>query len=211
MATYTIKQGDHLARVAKELGFRHYDTIWKHGENAKLREQRPDPNVLYPGDVLFIPDKKDKDESRPTAKQHRFRVKISKIKLRIVIRDFDNLPLANTECKLQVEGADYPLTTDGNGQIEVMIPESAENGSISVPDLDFQLPLHIGHLDPVEMETGWKARLINLGYYWGSVDDGHLEERLGFALEEFQCDYQIPITGKPDGTTRDKLKSVYGS
>jgi LysM domain len=189
MGSYTIKQGDHLAKVAKQFGFRHYETIWNAGENAKLREQRPDPNVLYPGDVLFIPEKKDRDEFRPTAKQHRFRVKISKIKLRIVVRDFDNLPLANTGCRL----------------------EFAENGVLAIPDLDYEIPLHIGHLDPVEMDSGWKARLINLGYYWGSIDDGEEELRLGWSREEFQCDYHVTITGKPDGATRAKLKEVYGS
>lgn len=211
MGSYTIKQGDHLAKVAKQFGFRHYETIWNAGENAKLREQRPDPNVLYPGDVLFIPEKKDRDEFRPTAKQHRFRVKISKIKLRIVVRDFDNLPLANTGCRLEIEGEVYPLTTDGNGRIEQLIPESAENGVLAIPDLEYKIPLHLGHLDPVEMDSGWKARLINLGYYWGSIDDGEEELRLGWSLEEFQCDYHLTITGKPDGATRAKLKEVYGS
>jgi N-acetylmuramoyl-L-alanine amidase len=211
MASYTIKQGDHLAKVARQFGFRHWETVWKAGENADLRAKRPDPNVLYPGDVLFIPEKQDKEESKPTAKQHRFRVKISKIKLRIVVRDFDNLPLTNTECKLEVEGAVYPLTTDGKGQIEQLIPESAENGKLAIPDLDFELPLHIGHLDPVDIDTGWKARLINLGYHWGTLDDDKEDLRLSWALEEFQCDYSVTITGKPDAATRAKLKEVYGS
>ena len=211
MGTYTIKQGDHIARVAGKFGFRHYETIWNAGENAKLRELRHDPNVLYPGDVLFIPEKKDKDEVKPTAKQHRFRVKISRLKLRILVRDFDDLPLKGTACRLEIGGKTYNLSTDGTGKIEQLIPESAEDGLLAIPDLDYEIPVHLGHLDPVETESGWKARLINLGYYWGTVGDGDENLKLGWSLEEFQCDYHLPVTGKPDGATRAKLKEVYGS
>ena len=54
---YTVKQGDHLSSIANAFKFSTYQTIWDHPHNAALKAQRVNPNVLYPGDVLYIPDK----------------------------------------------------------------------------------------------------------------------------------------------------------
>src|SRR5262245_20407706 len=107
---HTIKQGEHLARLAKENGFLNYNKIWMAAENAQLRSRRPDPNVLYPGDVLFIPDRLEKHEKKPTDQVHTFKVDVLKLKLRMTIRDFDNLPVSGLKCRLTIEGVPYELT-----------------------------------------------------------------------------------------------------
>src|SRR3979490_2695044 len=71
-SNYKIKQGEHVSRIAKQFGFADYRTIWDHPNNAALKDLRKNPNVLAPGDQLFIPDKQLRKESRPTGATHRF-------------------------------------------------------------------------------------------------------------------------------------------
>jgi hypothetical protein len=63
---HVIEQGEHLSHLAAQYGFRDYLTIWDHPNNAALKDKRQNPNVLFPGDSVFIPDKEKKSVSRPT-------------------------------------------------------------------------------------------------------------------------------------------------
>jgi len=40
MPDYTVKQGDYLAKIAKNHGFSDYKTIWAHPQNAELKSKR---------------------------------------------------------------------------------------------------------------------------------------------------------------------------
>lgn len=208
MATYhTVEQGEHLSRIAAKYGFANYRTIWDHPQNAELKQKRQNPNVLFPGDRLYIPDKQQKTESRPTEQRHRFQVSVRPVVLRIVVKNVDDQPIANTDCQLQVDGNVYQLTTNGNGQIEQKIPKTAESGKLTI--LDMEVPVQIGHLDPVEEVSGQQVRLNNLGYNAGEVS-GTNEEQLRSAIEEFQCDYGLTVDGICGPQTQAKLKEVHG-
>jgi hypothetical protein len=128
--------------------------------------------------------------------------------LRIVLRDFDGRPLPHRPCVLQLESRRLELETDGKGLLEVEIGDDVQHGTLSVPDLGLEVPVRIGHLDPVDADTGWRARLVNLGYHPGPLDaDAALLRR---ALEEFQCDRGLPVTGSLDAGTRAQLKQAHG-
>jgi len=62
---HTVVQGEHLSSIAKKYGFSSYKTIWDHGQNADLKKKRQNPNVIFPGDRLFIPDKVEKSPGTP--------------------------------------------------------------------------------------------------------------------------------------------------
>ena len=207
---YTVQQGDHIFSIAKKFDFRDYHIIWDHPNNAALKQKRTNPHVLYPGDTVFIPDKNIKTEQIATTQVHRFQIDLDPLKLRIALKDFDNQPIANMPCELDVEGTVYKLTSDGKGLVEKEIPATAQTGSLKVPDLGLEMPLKIGHLDPHDEDPGWQARLINLGYHPGPVGDPD-KEQLGYSIEEFQCDHGLTVTGKLDGATKAKLKEVHGS
>lgn len=210
MASYTVRQGDHMSKIALLYGFRDYQIIWDHPENADLKASR-NPNVLFPGDIVFVPEKEQRTVGATTGKVHKFVVVTPPLRLRIVIRDFDNKLLINTGCVLKIEGKDYDLQTDGAGMIDVDIPASAETGTLSLPDLDMELPLRIGYLDPESENSGWRGRLVNLGYHAGPTGDDAVDElRLHYAVEEFQSDYQLKITGEIDDSTKAKLREVHG-
>ena len=68
---HVIAEGECLSSVAFENGY-FPGTIWERPENDALRELRGDPNVLSPGDKLFVPDKEPKTTTCATGKVHRF-------------------------------------------------------------------------------------------------------------------------------------------
>lgn len=207
---HVIAQGEHLTQLAERYGFRDFKTIWDHGANAKLKALRKDPHVLHPGDTLVIPDKVQRTDVRAMDQVHRFRVDVKPLMLRLALTDFDNEPLAGLVCELVIDGVVKKLTSDAQGLIESPIPRNAKSGVLKVPDLDLEQTLQIGHLDPIDEDSGWQARLINLGYYAGAVADGD-DQQLRHAIEEFQCDHQLKVTGELDGATRAKLLERHGA
>lgn len=208
--SYVVKQGDHLSSIAQQFGFADYRTIWNHADNSALRQKRKDPHTLYPGDTIQIPDKRQKNVNIATTAVHKFRLKDAPLMLRLVVRDFDHQPLANTPCELEVEGTVYKLTSDGQGKIETKIPKTAQSGVLRIPELELEIPVKVGHLDPLDEEEGWRARLGNLGYHWEPLD-GADEDAMRMAIEEFQCDHDVKVTGVLDDATRAKLKELHGA
>jgi hypothetical protein len=110
------------------------------------------------------------------------------------------------------------LTTDDQGKLEREIAPTDETAFLTVkdpqaPDSEILIPMMIGHLDPVDEESGQKARLINLGYLSAPVagesqDDS--EMRFLAAIEEFQCENGLTVDGKCGPNTQAKLKQVHG-
>lgn len=207
--THTAVQGEFVSSIAEKYGFYDYRTIWDHPANAELKKKRPDPNVLFPEDEIFIPEKQQKTESRPTGGVHQFLVPFSPVMLRIALRDFDDRPIVNTKCELEIAGEVTQHTSDPDGIIEREIPPVSAAGTLRVPDLDFELDVKVGHLDPPDETSGWTARLINLGYLDASVKPD--EDDVGSAIQEFQCDHKLPVTGAVDPATRAKLLELHGA
>jgi N-acetylmuramoyl-L-alanine amidase len=209
---YTVEQGDHLSKIAKDNGFTDYTVIWDHPKNADLRKQRPNPNILLPGDQVFIPDMEPKHESGPADKHHTFTVDRKTLKLRLVLEDIYEKPIAGAPCALLVEDQVFQLTTDGNGKLEQEVPLDAQDGVLTIhgdqtPLADFPVYLKIGHLDPVTEPSGQLARLNNLGYFPG---DGTDDDAFESAVEEFQCDHGLKVDGDCGSATQAKLEKVHG-
>jgi len=213
-SSHVVQQGDHLSRLAQQYGFRDYRIIWNHALNADLKQLRKNPNVLLPGDTVYIPDKTPKQESCPTGQINYFQVGGERLFLHLALKDFDNQPLANTKCELQVEGKSTPLTTDGKGHVKVPINPTATEATLFFKDplvpFDLLVPIKIGHLDPVEEVSGQEARLSNLGYITRPLEE---VDDIVFArsVQEFQCDAGLPVTGECDAATQGQIKEMHGS
>lgn len=54
---YTVKPGDNLTKIALSHGFKSYRDIYDHPLNAAFRAKRPNPNLIFAGDVIVIPDR----------------------------------------------------------------------------------------------------------------------------------------------------------
>lgn len=213
---YTVVQGDYLSKIAKESGFPDYRIIWDHPNNADLKQKRQNPNVLYPGDQVFVPDRRQKEESGTTEKRHTFVVETEPLRLRLVLEDMYERPIANAPCALLIEGKIMKETTQTgpDGKIDQHISQTANDGGLvlrgdETPFRDVLIPVKIGKLDPEDTLSGQLARLNNLGYMPG---DGTDTEAFKSAVEEFQCDHHPPL--KIDGIcgprTQHELRKVHG-
>ena len=215
MATeHVVLQGEHLSKISAKYGFLDYRTIWDHPQNADLKALRKTPNVLLPGDSVHIPDKLQKQESRATGQLHRFKIPGQRLFLHLVLKDWANQPVANTDCILQLEGKAIALKTDAAGRIKVPISITEAEATLTFKDpmvpFDLIVPIKIGHLDPVDAPSGQMARLSNLGYITRPLEDVD-DIVLSRTVQEFQCDAGLPVTGECDAATQSKLKEMHGS
>jgi Putative peptidoglycan binding domain len=206
---HIVGHGDHLAKIASRYGFRDPAIVWEHPQNAALKRVRT-PDVLNPGDELFIPDMVQKELQLPAGQAHRFVIAASHIKLRLMLRGPVGEPLASTACDLHVDDDVIPITSSPEGRIEVDIPADTRTCKLVLPDRE--IAVLIGHLDPVEEPSGQRARLSNLGYAIDLIEDNE-DLSLRSAVEEFQCDHLGPagVDGVCGPSTRAKLKEVHGS
>jgi len=213
MPYHTVRQGEHLSRIAEDYGFSDFSTIWDDPKNAALKQTRRNPNVLYPGDQLFIPTSQLRQELAATDKRHLFHLSRRRLKLRLRLLDVDGQPLAQTEYNLHVDGTVHHLTTDGDGRINCDIQAAAHDALLVFKDpttfVDIGTRLRIGDLDPVDQVSGQIARLSNLGYFFYR-GDGHDEERLHRGIQEFQCDHGLEVTGRCGPETQCKLTELHG-
>lgn len=204
--THIVRDGDCVASVAFEHGF-FPDTLWHHPDNAELRSERGDPNVLLSGDALHVPDLRPKHVPCATGQRHKFRRRGVPETLKLQLLKHGK-PRAHIPFSLDIDGAVVTGRTGADGTIAVPIPPNAKAGLLTLPETGEELRLRLGSLDPIEEITGAQARLANLGFYRGKVD-GEESPRLTAAVESFQTSHGLPPTGKLDPTTRQKLKAVH--
>ena len=216
MATdYTVQQGDYLSKIAKEFGFSDYRTIWDHPDNSELKSKRKNPNVLHPGDKLVIPDLKLREENCAVDKKHTFKTKAPGLRLRLVLEDMYEQPVANAQCLLSIEGEFRKVTTDSQGKIDEPLQPGTTSASLIIQDAkqthlnSVEIPIKIGHLDPFEEISGQRARLKNLGYFPGKGDDKN-DSAFVTAVERFQAEHGLTVDGICGPKTQGKLKDVHG-
>jgi N-acetylmuramoyl-L-alanine amidase len=213
MAIHTVRQGDYLSKITKQYGFADWQTIWNDPQNADLKQKRKNPNVLYPGDQVVIPDKDGKQESGATGQRHRFTSKHRKLMLRLVLKDLDFKPVANAKCVLHVDGQKFELTSQADGLVEHEIQPTAVEARLLVDaakaPITLNVPIAIGKLDPVDTPSGQKARLNNLGYFAGPLEEND-DALFESAVEEFQCDHKLTVDGKCGPMTQARLKDIHG-
>src|SRR5271166_460566 len=123
---HTVKQGECLTRIAHQYGFRDYGSVYNHPLNADLRQKRPNPNLIYPGDTVVIPDKEQHTESCGTGKTHRFVVNHVPRQLRLRLLYDDGDPIADTDYIFTCEGIERQCKTDNQGSLVENIPPQAE-------------------------------------------------------------------------------------
>lgn len=203
---HEVKQGDSTIKLGDKHGF-FPDTIWDDPANAELRRKRPDMNVLLPGDVVVIPDKKPKDETKPTEQRHRFRRKGMPAVFRLQVFDVED-PRENQDYRLTIDGTIHIGKTDETGTLEEYVSPGARRGKLVIGPDKFQLKIQFGHLDPINELAGVQKRLNNVGYDCGEPD-GELNQKTKSALIAFQRRFDLEETGEPDDATRDKLEEVH--
>lgn len=237
MPLYQVKKGDCIGSIASAHGLT-WQKIWDHPENADLKQRR-DPNILKPGDRLFIPDRETKEESVVTGQRHRFKVKDVPAMLHLRLVDGENNPRAGLNYTINVDGLALEGTTDDDGCIDESIPPNAKKAILTVhppaPDTQeeqddqvFTGPsgqttsdtqqaapreeyeIHLGSVDPADEVAGIQQRLVNLGYELVRPS-GHLDEPTRNALMQIQKQRNMDVTGTLDDATRQAIEDLHGS
>ena len=202
---HEVKPGDCISSIAFEYG--HFpDTVWNDAANAELRQKRESPNVLSPGDVVVVPDMRLKEEGRPTDARHRFRRRGVPEKFRLQLLDCGE-PRALLKYTLDIDGRLIEGCTDEEGYLEHRIPPNAQRGKLVISRHE-EYELELGHLSPPAEDGGFRSRLVNLQYL---ADEPGNEEDLAAAIESFQSDYGLDVSGQMDEPTRQALRDAHGS
>src|ERR1700690_1574916 len=211
MAKYTVKQGDCIMSIAEERGYL-WETIWNHPDNAQLKELRRDPNIIFPGDVVTIPDKAQRTESAPTDQRSKFVKRIVKAQVRLRLLDLKRQPRANVAYIATVDGVNTSGQTDGDGYLKLTVKPDARELKLKVTEGsktdNYTLPL--GAVDPLDKISGVQHRLTNLGYACAE-EQGTMGETTKTAVRAFQKEMNLKITGELDDSTRQKLKELHGT
>lgn len=197
---HIVREGECLLSVAYQQGF-FWETLWKLPENSELRTVRRDPGKLLVGDRVMIPERQTKEVPASTDARHVF-VKLGvPAKLRIVV-EYEDMPVANSDYLLLLDGSAQSGTTDDEGLLEVSIPPDAAQGILEINGLRFALQL--GALDPATEDIGVQQRLANLGFYHGNLD-GIVGPQTREAIADFQARTGLEVSGELDDATRQKL------
>jgi hypothetical protein len=206
---YVVQPGDCMESLAAQFGFL-WQTLWNLPENAELKAKRT-PNVLLPGDRVTIPPLRVNQLDSPADQAHSFVLKGTSTKLLLRFLDDQQRPRGGIAYILTIDGVTSSGTLDGSGSLNVPIPASAAQGSITLqttPDPE-TYPLNFGHLDPISSTTGVRGRLNNLGFTCAS--DGDPDADLQSAIARFQMANNLPVTGQLDDQTRQALQQGHQS
>lgn len=203
---HVIAQGESVIGLSDRFG--HFaPKIWDDAANAALKAKRTNMNALLPGDVVAIPDKLKKEVTKADKACHKFRRKGIPATLRLQLFDIE-VPRASQDYKLIVDGTVITGVTDAQGVLEEFVDPAARNGRIIVGPDQFTVELSFGHMDPHDEIPGIQKRLNNLGFDCGEPTS-ELNSRTQAALRQFQSRFDLPITGRPDEATIQKLAAQH--
>lgn len=212
---HVVKPGDCLYRIARQYGFADWHTIYDHPDNEAFRSKRPNPNVIFPGDRIAIPDKDVKEVVLPTTAKHKLRVRRPKVMLRVRLCSEQGEPLAGKAFTLELGDDLHEGTTDGDGILEAKVRPGDEQGELTVwgsGDREAERwawSIRVGHLDPVEELVGVRQRLNNLGYCCAPTGS-EPDDTLRYAVKGFQRLEGLEASGEVDDATRRKLVELHG-
>lgn len=204
---HQVKQGDSIASIAFDNGFSP-ETLWNEPNNSELRAKRQDRNILLPGDVVFVPDKRVKEVREATDQVYKYKLKNTPEKLRLQLLK-EGKPRPSEAYELEIDELRFNGSTDGEGRIEQSIPPNSKSGRLKLREGEEVYELSIGHLDPLNEISGVQGRLRHLGYYFGPID-GTVSTEFEHALQLFQAAAGFEPSGDLDARTRDALREGYG-
>lgn len=216
MGEHVVKQGECILSLAARHGFA-WEALWDAPENRDLRKKRKVPNILHPGDAVFIPEKAKGEESGATEQRHRFRRLGGMVELRVRVHDLRG-PRKGETYHVEIDKKVFKgetSKTDGEGLAVVRVPATATRAELIVGEKEDVYLLLIGHMDPIDTVAGLHARLENLGYDAGGVGSAY-DERSCRALSACLFDAGEAEEGRdlsrPDvSETQDALKKIYGT
>lgn len=208
MPYHVARQGDHLERIAYRFGTTPA-AIWDAPENVKLKELRGDGHILSPGDLVFVPRRREpRSADLALGSSNCFTASVPKAKVRMKLMSAGK-PLANQPFRV-VEAPAVTGQTSAEGELAFEVSIALRRVRVVLTKLGMELPLDVGGLDPLHEVTGLQMRLLHLGHYHGPVD-GRLGPGTRAAVKDFQRARGLLPSGMPDPTTLSALREAHGS
>jgi len=214
---HTVKEGDCMLSIADQYGF-FWESLWGLPENAALKAKRKHPTVLMPGDVVFVPELREKEEPKPAEATHKFKEKGIPGRLRLRLLSGGE-PLAQQDFRLSVDGELFSGKTDADGHVlavdgakELKIKPGARQGKLKIGTDQGEYILDLGWMTPIDEVSGAQARLHNLGFTPGGIDNGW-GDGTKLAMQKYQKarkDDGLKKTERLDDKTRDSLERAFG-
>ena len=201
-----VSVGDSIPSLAHDNGH-FWETLWNHGRNAALKAKRKNPNILAPGDEVYIPPIRVKDYSGGTDSRHSFKRKGIPAKLKMQLFLLGE-PRKNEPYTLILDDEIIRGTTDGDGNLEHYIKPNSKGGVLKLNGGKEEYPVRVGHLNPIDTVSGQKQRLNNLGFYCGDESDDHTDQ-FSQAVVQFQGENGLKQTGKVDDATKSKIEALH--
>ena len=208
--TYVVQQGDTLARIAKANGIGLAKDIYNHPANAKFRRKRPNPNIMYPGDQIVMPEPSDEPFRLRMNTVHEFYKGPEKEKLVLKL-----IGMANKRAILTAGGSSIDKKVDENGHLQVEVDTDVNEAELKIfldensSQPTYIYPLKLAHLDPIDTVAGVQGRCNNLGFDCGVVD-GVMGEKTKSGISAFQQHHKLTVDGIAGPETQAKLEEIYG-
>lgn len=211
--TRRVRPGECVFSIAEEERV-HWKRIWDAPENESLVSLRKEPNILAPGDELFVPERELREEPAATEQRHKFCVHRA-VELRIRIHDAKG-PRANEPFHLEVDGQIYKGTTPrtgADGLAVIRVSPLLMRAILVVGKLKDEYELLIGFIDPIDTATGQHGRLQNMGYNVGGVqsrwDQDSVKAIRQFLLDQEHQDRAGDVTDPADAKNSKLVKDTY--
>jgi hypothetical protein len=184
--------------------------------NEELRaRRRDDPDLLAPGDPVFLPDPEPKSIEAPAGAVLRIVVHLPRERLSLRLTEDEGRPLRDHRYRL-VHGltvhegdADSPIELDGPFEEKTLALTLLDGSGAVVEELTLLLAGLPPCCDERDGLAGIQARLSNLGFAPGPVDGVPGPQTLA-AIRSFQALQGLPVTGLPDDV-REPLRKEHGS
>jgi hypothetical protein len=167
MQPYVIKQGDFLAKLAYRFGF-DAATVWMGDENSDLRALRCNPNILLPGDVLYIPDPPDPEPiSLKVGQSNDFLSDAPTIQVVVQFKGTDADPSMFSSQPFAID--ELPdltgLQTDENGVATIDgVPVTLSSITLTFSNTGVAQSILVADMDPINTLPGIFKRLQHLGF-----------------------------------------------
>ncbi|MEZ5511992.1 MAG: peptidoglycan-binding protein [Gammaproteobacteria bacterium] len=217
MATqHTVKQGENLGKIAKQYKIGDWKDIYLHPSNADFRKKRPNPNIICPGDVIFIPEKKGQTVTVRTGSSHRFVVCRAYQELKLKLVD-DNLnPLPNIKACYDLGQGEQTAATDRLGMLTIQVADpDLQTLSLKLyADEDPETPSHyydvkLSYLDAADSLAGLQGRLNALGFDCGVVD-GIYGKQTKAGISGYQKHKGMVVDGQASAAVYAAVAKDYG-
>jgi hypothetical protein len=211
---YIVRPGDHLAQLAYVHAF-DANEVWSHERNADLRQMGRTPELLAPGDILYLPVKPKEGMAFSAGTSNRYRAQVPTVKVSLAFKDADRV-LSDEPYEVHGLGTDgsdgqtEARKTDADGKIELELPVTTREVSIVFPIQNVAYEVRVGDMDPVAELSGVQKRLENLGYLPRDRESASEGAYLQGAIAAFQKQHGLSPTGTLDQGTTRLLKDEHG-